>query len=198
MFFKNPVAERMVRTTLLVFVVDVIFWWIWSSVSGQVPETNELNLAKGLNFILPFTISRWWDCLFALILMPIVALQLSRKEVAETGLSIILIFGLFIGLALNIHCSNDMFCLSSGSGLLITTAIGFFFGLRDNGEPGLTIGLLAGLVSGLIAGAIYGIAFILVYSLFYALAIALSYLSENYGTILKKFGQWVWAKIPKK
>lgn len=120
------------RIPLVAAILVAIFWGIWSFF-GQVPATDHLQITEKWTLQLPFSVSRWWDVLFASIWAFILVLIFSSgrikkdEDLGAAGLVIGLVFSLVFG-------------------LIVALVFGLVFGLIVALGVGLGTGLAAGLI----------------------------------------------------
>ena len=90
------------RLGLLASVVFAVFWSVWHLLGHQVPSYTSLKVTD--NILWTFPISRWWDILFAFLVVNIYAwilriyYQIGLKFVEKGDLNFSLVFGLGAGL----------------------------------------------------------------------------------------------------
>ena len=158
----RQVALIAIYSTLLA----VLVWGIWS-LFAPVPVMTEIVWDKGAVWRLPFSVSRWWDVLFAPIwVLFISSLYLFVKpyilakypSVSDddlvAGLALGLVFGLSLSLSLGLVAGLGA---GLGASLVFALVAGLVAGLVFALVTGLGAGLGAGLVSGMGAGMVFGL-----------------------------------------
>ena len=190
-------SKIIVRWAVATVGATALVLLIWFRVA-EVPVTTVIRLTPNLSYILPTSISRWWDVLAAPIWSTIFILFFTCDSFEEAYLQWGLVTGLVLGLLL-----GPKFGLSSGliSGLILGLAPGLASGLRskldaepDDLEPDnvlvlplgfwLLFGLASGLGFGLPFGLILGLVFELTFVLAYGLSLSLSFFVSRFGLSL--------------
>lgn len=183
------------RIPLIAAILVAMFWGIWS-LFGSVSATDHLQMTAKWTLQLPFSVSRWWDVLFAPIWALIFVLILSLKRTKkDKNLDSMLVVGLVLSLAVGM-----LFGL--GVGLVIGLFAILVFGLASSFDlgigldVGLGVGLAVGLAVGLVFGLAVGLAVGLVLSLVIGLTVDLVILLKLIFSkkIWINIGQWVSGK----
>jgi len=156
-------------TALFSAVLIALGWAVWKACIGPVPVVQEVVLTTGTETAEPlvvdlsFDLSRWWDVLFSVFHITLVAglIRLAIYPDRYSDLRIGIVLGLIVGLA-----------IGQGVGLSVEL-IGewLIVGLTVN----LSIGLLFGLTYELLFGPAFALAFGLTYSAVCALYICIIY-----------------------
>lgn len=123
-----------------------------------LPKTNEIQLAEGVTYLLPFKASRWWDIVFAPIfwLMPFYWLWNKNDDIKNASLSIDC--GMLFGLVLStiFLFADFLFYLEvfAAFGFLLAFTAALFYkcasGLKFTFAFCLTIGLMPGIIYGFV------------------------------------------------
>jgi len=195
-------SKIIVRWAVATVGATALVLLIWFRVA-EVPVTTVIRLTPNLSYILPTSISRWWDVLAAPIWSTIFILFFTCDSFEEAylqlglatglalglllgpkfGLTFVLVFGWAFGFAFGLLCFEEdlelALQLRSFQDSELTFAISFalVFGLAS----GLGFGLLAGLTLGLI----FGIAFVLVFASIFGIGCGLAFIIKAVWLLAK-------------
>jgi len=185
-------SKIIVRWAIVTAGATALFWFIWSRVA-EVPVTTVIRITP--SYILPTSISRWWDVLAAPIWSTIFILLFTCSSLEEAFLLLGLATGLVLGLLLGPKFGLELGLLSGwgfgfGFGLcfeedlelalelrsfpdseLFTISLALVFGLAASG-------LGFGLLSGLTLGLIFGLAFMLAFALSFGIGCGLFFITR--------------------
>jgi len=117
------------RASLAAMLVVGAFWGVWYLITGSVPQTTELKMAKDWQITFPFAISRWWDIAFAGIWSAIIVFVFSKVAILaikKDNLGVGLVFTLGYGLMLSLSVGLGA---SSVGGLIVSLIVVVVFGL---------------------------------------------------------------------
>lgn len=194
--------KLMWRWSLISAAFFALFWGVWYLIAGEVPELTQIKWGKGNTYQLPFTISRWWDILFAPIWANLIVVSTKKLSSAQRAEDVIPFFwGMLLSFYSIILSSISYNIITT---YLFTTILLYYIYIIYNyimvvGEINISnwlIGIISGLITSLIIGItviglgpglIMGIGIILIISLINALIIGiLSCLLRLEGTLMPK------------
>ncbi len=198
---ENIQRRRMAKRVSLVAVIFfTLFWGIWYLSAGEVPTLTEIRWSSEDTIIqLPFSISRFWDIVFAPIWVFSLIYLLTCKGVKNENILVNLLFGLIIGLiaglalilAINLGHFNLVDVLIFG--LIIGAGMGIFISIGLSLKSSLHVGLVICLSFGLGLSFIFGLVFGLIVGL--GLNLIVSFLIFIfYKENLIIFGRWLIGK----
>lgn len=123
-------AVIFLRLGFLASALFAVFWGIWHLSGYQVPTYASLKLTENMSLTLP--ISRWWDILFAFLLVNVYAwilrvyYKFGLKFAKKDDLIVDLVFGLGVGLVFS-FIVDLVFGLVVGLFFLIIVLFSFNF-----------------------------------------------------------------------
>lgn len=126
---KGKRQRLIIRWSIVTAGTIGLFWTIWYLITGSVPAVTRIEISENWTYVLPFSVSRWWDILFGPIWSTTIILffnnKIMEKDVRLTDFILGLAFGPGLGLVVGIG-----FSLVYGLGFGLIASIIFNLGFN--------------------------------------------------------------------